>query len=167
VSESELRLERPGDEAAIAALTQAAFRDAEHSDGSEAAIVARLRLDGDLALSLVAEDSGGRIVGHAAFSPVTVSDGSTGWYGLGPVSVLPARQREGIGSALIREGLARLRPLGARGCVVLGDPVYYARFGFAHDPALAYPGPPPRYFQRIVVSGPASMGEVRYARAFG
>jgi len=162
-----LRLERPGDEAAIAALTQAAFRDAEHSDGSEAAIVARLRADGDCALSLVAEDSGSRIVGHAAFSPVTVSDGSAGWYGLGPVSVLPARQREGIGSALIREGLIRLEPLGARGCVVLGDPAYYARFGFAHDPALAYPGPPPQYFQRIVFSGPEPVGTVRYARAFG
>ena len=102
-----IRDERPGDFVAIAALTQAAFRDAEHSDGTEPAIVERLRTDGDLTLSLVAED--GELLGHAAFSPVTVSDGSTGWYGLGPVSVSPHRQREGIGSALIRVGLERLR----------------------------------------------------------
>ncbi len=162
-----IRPERPGDDAAIAALTAEAFRDAPHSDGSEAAIVARLRADGDLALSLVAE-AGGALTGHIAFSPVCIGGNSaSGWYGLGPVSVVPARQGEGIGGALIAEGFARLQAMGAKGCVVLGDPAYYGRFGFAHDPQLIYPGPPPEYFQRIVFAGEPPAGEVRYAAAFG
>ena len=160
-----IRDERPGDFVAIAALTQAAFRDAEHSDGTEPAIVERLRTDGDLTLSLVAED--GELLGHAAFSPVTVSDGSTGWYGLGPVSVSPHRQREGIGSALIRVGLERLRVGGASGCVVLGDPAWYGRLGFRHNPRLAYPGPPPEYFQMLAFGDGVPVGTVRYAPAFG
>ena len=162
-----IRDERPGDEPAIAALTAAAFHDVAHSDGSEAAIVERLRADGDLAISLVAENLDLAIVGHAAFSPVAISDGTPRWYGLGPCSVIPLRQRAGIGSALIEEGLERLRQVGAGGCVVLGDPAYYRRFGFEHDPALAYPGPPPEYFQRMILSGPAPRGAVTYAPAFG
>jgi putative acetyltransferase len=162
-----IRDERPGDEPAIAALTRAAFRDLAHSAGNEAAIVERLRADGGLAISLVAENLDRAIVGHVAFSPVAISDGTPRWYGLGPVSVIPLRQRAGIGSALIEEGLERLRQMDAGGCVVLGDPAYYRRFGFAHDAALAYPGPPPEYFQRMILSGPAPQGTVSYALAFG
>jgi len=161
-----VRAERPGEGEAIAALIEAAFRDAEHRDGNEQDLPARLREAGDLTLSLVAED-GGELVGHVAFSPVAVAGGATNWYGLGPVSVAPARQGRGIGSALIEEGLARLRQAGANGCVVLGEPAFYGRFGFAHDPALVFPGPPPRYFQRVVFSGAAPRGVVRYAPAFG
>lgn len=162
-----LRLERPGDEAAIRALTAAAFRDMPFSDGSEPRIVDALRADGDLSLSLVALNMDDAIVGHIAFSPVTISDGTPGWFGLGPVSVIPTRQRTGIGSKLIERGLADLAGSGARGCVVLGDPAYYARFGFAHDPGLAYPGPPAEYFQRLVFSGPPPSGTVCSAPAFG
>src|SRR5690606_18603384 len=116
---------------AIHTLVAAAFDGHPHSDGSEPAIVDRLRADGDLTISLVAED-GGEIVGHIAFSPVTISDGNEGWFGLGPVAVAPQRQREGIGAALIEHGLALLRERGSAGCVVLGDPAYYGRFGFTH-----------------------------------
>jgi putative acetyltransferase len=161
-----IREEAPGDEPAVAALTAAAFGEAAHSSGTEAAIVDRLRADGDLALSLVADDTG-RMLGHAAFSPVRITSGASGWYGLGPVSVLPDWQGQGIGSALIRSGLERLRATGARGCVVLGEPSYYGRFGFAHDPQLAFPGPPPEYFQRLVFAGEPPAGTVRYAPAFG
>ena len=161
-----IRDESPADTQAIAELTRSAFSDAPHSDGTEAEIPARLRADGALDLSLVAEDAGA-LIGHVAFSPVTISDGSTGWYGLGPVSVLPARQAQGIGTALIRNGLARLEALGAKGCVVLGEPAFYARFGFVHDPVLSYPGPAPAYFQRLVFSGSAPAGVVSYAPAFG
>lgn len=161
-----IRAERPEDEAAIAELTEAAFRDALHASGSESAIPTRLRDSGELALSLVAE-SDGQLVGHAAFSRVTISDGSRDWYGLGPVSVIPSRQGKGIGTALIRDGLERLRSLGAHGCVVLGEPGYYARFGFGHDPELKYPGPPPEYFQFVVLNGEPARGTVRYAPAFG
>lgn len=160
-----IRAERAGDEAAIRDLTARAFADAAHSDGTEADVVDRLRVAGALTLSLVAEQDGA-IIGHAAFSPVTIDD-APGWYGLGPISVDPRRQSAGIGGALITEGFARLRTMGAPGCVVLGDPAYYARFGFAHDPVLTYPGPPPQYFQRIVFDGPAPAGIVTYHQAFG
>jgi putative acetyltransferase len=162
-----VRPEQAGDEAAITALTEAAFRGAPHSDGSEAAIVERLRADGDLALSLVLVNDDQAIVGHAAFSPVTISDGAPGWYGLGPVSVIPLRQRAGLGSALVEAGLEKLREAGARGCVVLGDPAYYGRFGFRHDPRLAYPGPPAEFFQVNLLGGPMAEGRVSYAPAFG
>ena len=162
-----IRDEQPGDEAAIAALTEVAFRNASHSDGNEAAIVGQLRTDGDLALSLVVVNEDEAIIGHAAFSPVTISDGAPGWYGLGPVSVIPLSQRAGIGSSLIEEGLARLRGMDARGCVVLGDPGYYGRIGFRHDPRLAFPGPPAEYFQVLVFAGAAPQGTIRYAPAFG
>jgi len=160
-----IREEQAGDEAAIAALTDAAFRGAEHSDGTEAAIIERLRAAGDLALSLVAQDE--ELVGHAAFSPVAISSDAVGWFGLGPVSVLPGRQNQGIGAALIGAGLDRLREAGVNGCVVLGEPAFYGRFGFSHDPDLVYPGPPPEYFQRVVFRGPEPKGEVSYAPAFG
>lgn len=161
-----IRPEGAGDERAIHDVVHAAFDGHPHSDGSEPAIVDRLRADGDLTISLVAED-GGEIVGHVAFSPVTISDGSEGWFGLGPVAVAPRRQREGIGAALIEQGLALLRERAASGCVVLGDPAYYERFGFLRDPALVYPGPPPEYFQRLVIGTSGASGVVTYAPAFG
>lgn len=168
MSEWAVRAERAEDAAAIAALTTAAFRNAPHGGGNEAEILQRLRADGDLAISLVAENADRAIIGHVAFSPVSLSDGSSGWYGLGPISVIPLRQRVGIGSALIEAGIARLQELFAAGCVVLGDPAYYARFGFWHDPALTYRGPPPEYFQCLALSEPPMpRGEVSYAPAFG
>lgn len=160
-----IRPERAGDERAIHDVVRAAFAYQPHSDGSEPAIVDALRNNGDLAISLVAEDDRA-IVGHVAFSPVTISDGSEGWFGLGPVAVAPQRQREGIGAALIEQGLAVLRERGAAGCVVLGEPDYYARFGFAHDSELTYPGPPPLYFQRLAMSSRGASGDVIYAPAF-
>ena len=161
-----IRPELPQDHAAIHVVTESAFRDVEHSDGSEPRIVDRLREDGDLTLSLVAED-GDQIVGHIAFSPVSVTDGAEGWYGLGPVSVIPELQKQGIGFRLVQRGIADMRELGARGIVLLGSPEYYARFGFKHEPQLAYPGPPPEYFQSLVLEGELPRGEVRYAPAFG
>jgi len=80
--------------------------------------------------------------------------------------VLPRWQGRGIGSALVEAGLAAMREEWD-GCVVLGDPAFYDRFGFRHDPRLVYPGPPAEYFQRIVFTGREPVGEVRYARAFG
>lgn len=160
-----IRPERDGDAPTIFALTEAAFRDMPYADGDEQELVDRLRADGDLALSLVAEDAT-RIVGHVAFSPVTISDGSEGWFGLGPVSVWPELQNQGIGSALIRRGIADLRETGARGIVLFGEPSYYARFGFECDPALHYHGAEPRYFQRLVLEGDAPRGAVTFAPAF-
>lgn len=124
-----IRDELPADLAAIEAVTIEAFGTAEHSSGTEQFIVRALRDSGQLAVSLVAEEDG-RILGHVAVSPVTISTGSPGWYGLGPVSVVPGRQGKGIGTMLITRALAELRASGAVGCVVLGEPGYYSRFGF-------------------------------------
>lgn len=160
-----IRSEAAADAGAIAALTEAAFRDAEHSSHTEQFIVGALRRAGQLAVSLVADD-GGQLVGHVAVSPVTVSDGSAAWYGLGPISVAPARQGQGIGSQLMRQALDRLRAAGAAGCVVLGEPGYYSRFGFAPAPGLVLPGVPQEYFQAIAFTPATPQGTVAYHGAF-
>ena len=161
-----IRNERPEDERAIAALIEQAFRNAQHSDGTESAIVDRLRAARALTLSLVFADDA-QIVGHVAFSGISISMRENGWYGLGPVAVDPSRQRNGIGTALIDAGLAMLRQSGAGGCVVLGDPAYYARFDFRNVPPLRYPPAPAEYFQALVWSGGAPAGDVTYHPAFG
>ncbi|HEY0969374.1 MAG TPA: N-acetyltransferase [Gemmatimonadales bacterium] len=89
-----------------------------------------------------------------------------GWVGLGPVSVRPDRQGEGVGAALIREGLTVLRARGSDGCVVVGNPRYYLRFGFGHDPDLSFEGVPPEYFMRLVFKGRAPSGPVTYQPEF-
>ena len=160
-----VRTERAGDIDAIRTLTETAFKTAPHADGTEHLIIDRLRAAGALTLSLVAE-ADGAVVGHVAFSPVTVSDGSAGWYGLGPISVDPARQGEGIGGKLIREGLERLKAIGAVGCVLLGDPAYYSRFGFEPDARLTLEGVPPEYFMRVAFSPVYGEGTVSYHPGF-
>ncbi|MBN9452014.1 MAG: N-acetyltransferase [Bosea sp.] len=161
----EIRSEQPADADAIRTLTTEAFATAPHSSGTEAAIVDALRKAGVLTLSLVAvEDE--KIVGHVAFSPVMIDGAERAWFGLGPVSVQPGRQRGGIGSELIREGLRCLRDMGAAGCVLLGDPAYYGRFGFANDPTLVLEGVPPEYFMRLAFGAAVPSGAVRYHAAF-
>ncbi|MEO0870847.1 MAG: N-acetyltransferase [Pseudomonadota bacterium] len=161
-----IRPEAPGDESTIFTLTQSAFAGMEFSGGTEGYIVDKLREDGDLTLSLVALDRL-RIVGHIAISPVTISDGASGWYGLGPVSVAPEMQRAGIGGLLIRRAIEQMRERGAKGIVLLGSTEYYPRFGFRHEPQLRYPGPPPEYFQCLLLEGDLPSGNVAYSRAFG
>jgi putative acetyltransferase len=160
-----IRPEIAEDAPAIRAVTAAAFKGAPYSSGTEAAIVDALRDAGALTLSLVAEEQG-RIVGHVAFSPVTINGKAGGWFGLGPVSVEPAEQRRGIGQALIRDGLERLKSAGAEGCVLLGDPAYYGRFGFISDLRLRYGDVPPEYFQRLSFTGIEPEGEVAYHVGF-
>ncbi len=163
-----IREERPEDIRAINALTKAAFANAQHSDGNESEVIDALRADGDLTMSLVATNMDEAIIGHLAFSPITISDGTTGWYAAGPLSVMPTRQRVGIGSQLAEEGLVRMSAMGARGLVLLGDPAFYVRFGFRPDPDLILPGVPPEYFQvQMLGEGPRPKGTVRYAPAFG
>ncbi len=160
-----IRPEIREDRAVIHALTEAAFREAPHSSHTEQFIVDALRSRGELSLSLVAEKDG-QVVGHIALSPVTISDGSTGWYGLGPVSVLPGWQGQGIGAALMHAVLDALREQDAQGCVVLGEPAYYGRFGFRAEPGLVLPGVPPEYFQALCLRPPMAQGEVSYSTAF-
>ncbi len=118
-----IRPERPADLEAISRVTEAAFRGHPYSQNTEQFIIEALRRSGALSISLVAVINA-QIVGHVAFSRVTISDGSPDWYGLGPLAVAPEFQRRGIGQALVRAGLARLCELGARGCVLVGDPAF-------------------------------------------
>lgn len=161
-----LRSETPADARAIADVTVAAFATLAVSQHTEQFIVAALRAADALTVSIVAELDG-RIVGHIAFSPVTISDGTPGWYGLGPVSVLPELQRQGIGQALIREGLARLQALHARGCCLVGHPGYYRRFGFDNAPALGVDGVPPEFFFALAFDGRVPQGHATFHAAFG
>lgn len=160
-----IRPETRDDAEAVEAVTIAAFRAAEHSNGQEQAIVRALRQAGALTLSLVA-DNGGAVLGHIAVSPVRLSGGEPGWFGLGPVSVHPHFQRQGIGRRLVAQALAELRARGAAGCVVLGDPRYYSHFGFAPAPGLVLAGVPAEYFQALGFTGGISEGEVAYHAAF-
>lgn len=162
----EIRPERPDEAAAIRDLTERAFRGMRFADGDEHEIPGRLRAAGALTLSLVAVEDGA-LLGHAAFSPVEIDGARRGWFGLGPLSVAPGRRRGGIGGALVREGLARLEATGAAGCVVLGDPAYYGRFGFAADPELRYGDRVHPAFQRLVLRPPAPRGRVAFHPAFG
>ena len=160
-----IRSETSDDASAIAEVTAAAFKTLEVSNQTEQFIVAALRSAKALTVSLVAEMEG-RVVGHIAFSPVAISDGSPNWYGLGPVSVMPEFQRRGIGSALIQEGLLRLKDQGARGCCLVGHPQYYGRFGFQNIPGLVCEGVPQEFFFALSLDGPTPQGFVEFHSAF-
>jgi putative acetyltransferase len=160
-----IRPESPADIAAIHTVTIAAFKDHPHSEQTEQLIINRLRVAGMLHLSLVAELQG-EVVGHAAFSRVELSDGSRDWFGLGPISVLPSHQGQGIGGALIRRGLDRLREQAAAGCVVMGDPDFYRKFGFRNDPRFVLKDCAPQYFLAQPLSSAGGSGMVTYNAAF-
>ena len=160
-----IRDELPTDETAIAALIAAAFRDVPVSHQTEPFIIAALRRAGALTVSLVAEEAG-HIVGQAAFSPIEIDGKPSDWYGLGPISVAPERQRCGIGSALMEEGLGRLHGLGAGGCMLVGDPAWYRRFGFHNEPRLKLPGVPPEVFMILPLGKVVPDGKVAFHPAF-
>lgn len=160
-----VRDETDADIPAIGRVTAAAFRTLEISNHTEHFIIEALRAAKALVISLVAEMDG-EVIGHIAFSPVTISDGTRGWYGLGPVSVLPARQRQGAGKALIKEGLSRLKTMNARGCCLVGHPDYYRQFGFQNPPRLVVEGVPPEVFFALSFDGRYPEGIVTFHEGF-
>ncbi len=160
-----IRSETDADVNAITGVTVAAFKTLEISNQTEQFIIAALRAAKALTISLVAEVDG-RVIGHIAFSPLTISDGTRNWYGLGPVSVLPEFQRQGIGKALIREGLSRLKDMNARGCCLVGHPDYYRKFGFKNMPGLVLKGVPPEVFFALSFDGHYPQGEVTFHEGF-
>lgn len=160
-----IRVETAADQYAIRTLTTEAFATAEHASGTEQEIIDKLRATGALRLSLVAEEDG-VVVGHAAFSPVVIGGQDLGWLGLAPVSVAPSHQGRGIGKAIVLQGLQQVAAAGAQGCVVLGDPAFYSRCGFAPDPRLTFPDVPPEYFTAIRFAGEVPAGAVTYHAAF-
>ncbi len=164
----DIRPEQPGDEPAIHDLVKRSFAPMPFSEGDEQDLVDALRAGGDLVLSLVAEDGAGAIIGHIGFSPVTVDHATCGWFQMAPVSVSPEVQFTGIGSALINAGIAQMAQRGAHGIAVVGNPVYYERFGFAVIPGLApLSDRDSPYFRAMTLAGSAPQGVVSYASAFG
>ena len=168
MSDCTIRAEVPGEEAAIHDLIAQAFAPMPFADGDEQDLVDQLRADGDLALSLVAVDADGTIIGHIGFSPATIDHAACGWFQMAPVSVSPSRQRQRIGSALIKAGLRNMRERGASGVAVVGNPAYYERFGFVVfaglTPASEHDRP---YFRAQGFDASAPSGTLRYAPAFG
>ena len=160
-----IRSENPADHAAISQVIEQAFKKQPYSSHHEQSIVAALRKANALTISLVAVLNQ-HIVGHIAISPVQISSGVPGWYGLGPVAVLPEWQLQGIGSALIQAALVQLKTHAAKGCVVLGDPDFYAEFGFKAAPELILENTPPEYFQALLFEGNFPQGTVTYHKAF-
>jgi putative acetyltransferase len=160
-----IRAESPHDIPAITSVIAAAFLTAPHTSYTEEFIVGALRRAGKLAVSRVATHND-ELVGHVAVSPIVISGTEVGWYGLGPVAVLPSYQRRGIGSALIMDALLVLSGSGAGGCVVLGDPAFYERFGFSANEALTLPGVAPDHFLAVAFGNSMPSGIVSYHDAF-
>ena len=160
-----IRNEMDDDVSTITEVTIAAFKTLAISNHTEQFIIEALRAVDALTVSLVAEVSG-RVIGHIAFSPVTISDGTPNWYGLGPVSVLPEQQRRGIGKALIWEGLSRLKDLNARGCCLVGHPDYYKKFGFKNISGLMLEGVPQEVFFTLSFDGHTPQGTVTFHEGF-
>lgn len=161
-----VRDETKADHAGIDAVLSNAF-----PGSGEANLVARLRENDHLAISLVAVE-GGDIVGHIAFSPVTIGDEPTSGFGLAPVAVVSSRQGSGIGSRLIDAGLDACRRANGSFVVVLGEPAYYHRFGFtkASDFGLLneYGVDEPFMALELSEGGLAAVsGLVKYAPEFG
>ncbi len=160
-----IRNETNADIGAITEVTIAAFESLQISNHTEQFIIEALRAAKALTVSLVAELDG-RLIGHIAFSAVTISDGTRNWYGLGPVSVSPEYQRKGVGKALIQEGLSRLKNLNAQGCCVVGHPEYYRKFGFRNVPGLVIEGVPPEVFFALSFGGHTPEGTVAFHDGF-
>lgn len=159
----EIRQESVDDEPAVAAVIAAAFAQPD-----EAGLVRSLRADSSWVpqLSLVAIDSE-EVVGHIAFSRLAIGTGVG--VALAPLSVAPARQQQGVGSALTRYGLKRAEELGYGTVVVLGDPGFYKRFGFVRASTLNIIGPfgDIEEFQALRLGAePPLTGRVRYAAPF-
>lgn len=160
-----VRAERGSDIEAIRRVNIEAFKTHEHSQQTEHLIVEALRAADALEVSLVAEEAD-EVVGHVAFSQAHIGKVTSGWYLLGPLAVLPEHQRRGIGSVLVKEGLSAIRSLGASGCVLVGDPEFYGRFGFVHTPGVTCAGVPDEYVLALCMSGPQPIGEIWHHPAF-
>jgi putative acetyltransferase len=159
-----IRNETIGDIAAISRVVTEALLMLAQSNGNEASIVEKLRADGALALSLVAEDEG-EVIGYLAASAARIGT-QDGWGLIGPLAVLPPRHRQGVGSALMAEAIRRLRRT-SRGAALVGDPAYYGRFGFRAFPGFGVAGCPPEVVQALPFDGSEPRGELTHHPAFG
>jgi putative acetyltransferase len=162
-----IRDEQPRDREQVRKVNEAAFGRSDEAD-----LIDRLRVEGAVLLSLVAEFDG-QIIGHILFSRMTVetAQGSVAAVSLAPMAVQPDHQGRKIGSQLVGRGLAQLRDRGERIVIVLGHQHYYPRFGFSSEKARYLASPfPPEAFMALELSDGALTGihgAVRYPSAFG
>lgn len=163
IRDVKIRAARDDDGKAIHALTRDAFAPMWFADENDQHIPARLRADGDLALSLVAVTD--KIIGHVAFSPASITNAVGDWYALGPISVKAAFQHQGIGTLLAKTGLAQLKEIGAAGCVLTGNPDVYRPMGFSNDHTLTYGTLSPQYILYLMLNGSIPTGEITFAPA--
>lgn len=162
----DIRSEDSSDVETIRSVTERAFKGVSYASGDEQDIIERLRESGALSVSLVATIES-EILGHIALSPTRSTDSSQEWLALGPVSVIPECQRKGIGSALIRQALAEIREQNATGCILVGDPAYYKRFGFELAPEYS---PRPEYASVFMINqffDEEPAGALSFHQAFG
>jgi putative acetyltransferase len=160
-----IRSEQPADVDTIRDVVRMAFTGHPVSSGTEPLIIDALRADGALELSLVAEVDGA-VVAHIVFSEAAIGDSPSGWFLVGPLAVRPDHQGRGIGRALIEVSLDTMRTRGARGCVLVGDPAFYGRFGFRHCSGVTWPGVPDEYVLCLPMSGEDPVGEIASHPAF-
>ncbi|HEX6981550.1 MAG TPA: N-acetyltransferase [Balneolaceae bacterium] len=166
INEIIVRAEQQKDLRQINQIIKSAFQKHPHSNQKEHLLVSDLRKNGALTVSLVAE-SDKNILGHIAFSEVTIINGKNhSWYGLAPVSVDPGYQNQGVGSKLVREGLNELKSMGAKGCVLVGEPDYYGRFGFRQYEELTLEGIPSEFFLALPFYQKVPSGCVDYHKVF-
>lgn len=162
----EIRPENNDDHNAISETTITAFEDHPFSQQTEHLIIDELREADALTVSLVAVINE-QVIGHIAFSPVSISDGTVDWYGLGPVSVLPEFQGQGIGSKLIKTGVSHImNGIGGRGCVLVGPPNFYSMFSFSNYPQLIHEGAPQEVFLALPFTENVPSGVVKFHPAF-
>ncbi len=155
-----VRSETPEDQPEVYEVVAAAFNQIEEAD-----LVASLRDAGDIEVSLVAEDAH-KIMGHVALSKMSAPFRALA---LAPVSVIPSRQRQGIGTRLVMDALRRAKDAGWDAVFVLGDPKYYQRFGFSVEAARGFSSPyAGLHFMGLPLSGrlSATTGELCHPHAF-
>ena len=160
-----IRPEQPDDHDAIWQITKDAFADMPYAGGDEQDLVNVLRSIGALSLSLVATD-GDELVGQATFSPATISSNTGNWFALGPISVKPGRQSEGIGGELIEAGIDAIRELDAWGCILTGNPDYYSRHGFSLAPEHCPTNESSEYFMLRMIKDQVPTGKFAFHDAF-
>lgn len=161
----EIRTETPGDASQITEVINRAFEGKWYAEGDEADLVVRLRALDDLAISLVAVCEG-QVIGQIAFSPAELDGCFTGWFGLGPVAVHPDYQGWGVGSALMLAGFKELTELDAKGCILVGDPNFYGRFGFVLAPDNCPDDQPREYFMVKTLRAEVPVGQFAFHPAF-
>ena len=160
-----IRDEEPRDFETIKTILLQAFEGHPHSDQTEYRLVELLREQNAMTVAFVAEKNG-MVVGHIAFSPVTIDGKEMSWFALGPVAVRPDLQKQGIGSQLIHAGLEALKQKNASGCLLVGYPEYYNRFGFLSQEKIVYEKVPNEYLLVLPFNNEIPSGIVYFHSAF-